>query len=141
MLEFVLILNVVWFAAGFHLFYLRGKVFAKVVVPKEQRDTPVFDVLIQSGKFLGGFNLAFATLNVLLLMNQSEFDTETQWTILLFVNAVAHGTQFAFNVPIAIQNRQGTGVWQVFKGLMFFIFVTDFSLMAFNGILAAIYLL
>ena len=60
-------------------------------------------------------------------------------SILLLVLAVAHGSQFAGNVPIALQNRRGEGVWNVFKGLMLFIFVIDFTLMTLNAALAAMY--
>ncbi|OUS30482.1 hypothetical protein A9Q99_05875 [Gammaproteobacteria bacterium 45_16_T64] len=141
MLECILVLNAIWFAMGFNVFSIRNKVFAKLVVPREQRDTPVFDVLAESGRFLGGFNLAFSLLNILLLMNLSEFDKDIHWAILLLVNSVAHGTQFAFNVPIALKNRQGGGVWQVLKGTMLFIFVNDFLLMVFNAIFAACYFL
>ena len=139
MLEFLLVLNAVWFALGFHTFYVRRKVFAKVIVAKEHRDTPVFETLIDTGRFMGGFNLAFSVLNILLLFNLGAFNEDTQWAILLFVNAVAHGSQFAGNVPIALQNRRGEGVWNVFKGLMLFIFVTDFALMALNAVASAVY--
>ena len=138
MLDVVLVLNALWFAAGFHLFAIRGRVFAKIVVARDHRDTPVLETLVASGRFLGGFNLAFSVLSILLLLNTGLFDKDPQWTILLSVIAVAHGTQFAFNVPIAMQNRRGQGVWQV-KGLMLFIFATDFTLMAFNGLLALHY--
>ena len=141
MLESILVLNAIWFLMGFNVFSIRHKIFAKLVVPREHRDTPVFEVLAASGRFLGGFNLAFFALNILLLLNLDDFDKDVQWAILLFVNAVAHGTQFAFNVPIAIENRRGHGVWNVFKGTMFFIFVTDFVMMALNAILASIYFL
>ena len=137
-LQIILALNALWFFGGYHTFDTRGRIFAKIVVPREHRDTPVMETLILSGKFVAGFNLAFLVLNILLLFNISLFDKELQWVILLFVIAVAHGTQFAYNVPIALQNRHGEGVWQV-KGLMLFIFITDFTLMAFNTILAAIY--
>jgi len=53
------------------------------------------------------------------------------------VNAVAHGTQFAGNVPVALANRRGGGVWQVLKGTMLLIFVVDCALMLLNGGLAA----
>ncbi len=138
MLELVLVLNAVWYAMGFNVFSIRSRIFAKLVVPKAHRDTPVFETLILSGKFLGGFNLAFSALNILLLLNLTTFNNDLQWAILLFVNAVAHGTQFGFNVPVAIQNRRGEGVWQV-KGVMLFIFTTDFLMMLFNAALAAIY--
>ena len=122
------------------VFSIRSRIFAKVVVPREHRDTPVFETLIASGKFLGGFNLAFALLSILLLLNTGLFDQNLQWAMILFVTAVAHGTQFAFNLPVALQNRRGEGVWQV-KGVMLFIFVTDFVMMMLNGALAAGYFL
>jgi len=139
MLETILVLNAVWFLMGFNVFSIRHKIFAKLVVPREQRETPVFEVLASSGRFLGGFNLAFFVLNILLLLNLDAFDKDVQWAILLFVNAVAHGTQFAFNVPIALENRRGGGVWNVFAGTMLFIFVTDFVMMVLNVLLAGVY--
>jgi len=139
MLETILVLNAVWFLMGFNVFSIRHKIFAKLVVPREQRETPVFEVLAASGRFLGGFNLAFFVLNILLLLNLDAFDKDVQWAILLFVNAVAHGTQFAFNVPIALENRRGGGVWNVFAGTMLFIFVTDFVMMVLNVLLAGVY--
>ncbi|MBW0145906.1 hypothetical protein [Marinobacter arenosus] len=138
MLETLLVLNAIWFAMAFNVFSIRNRIFAKVLVPREHRDTPVFDVLAESGRFLGGFNLAFALLNVLLSINLEAFPTDAQRSILLWVFAVAHGSQFAFNVPVAIQNRRGKGVWQV-KGLMLFIFVTDFIMMVLNLALALSY--
>ena len=125
MLETVLALNALWFALGFHLFSIRGRIFAKVMVAREHRDTPVLETLIMSGKFLGGFNLAFSVLNILLLINTSLFDKDLQWAIILFATAMAHGSQFAFNVPVALQHRRGAGVWQV-RGPMLFIFATAF---------------
>ena len=139
MLEILLVLNALWFFGGFHTFHIRRKVFAKIIVPKEDRDTPVFQTLIETGRFMGGFNFAFFVLNVLLLLNLGAFDKDLQWAILLLVMAVAHGSQFAGNVPIALQNRRGEGVWNVFKGLMLFIFVIDFTLMTLNVALAAMY--
>lgn len=108
-----------------------------MVVPREHRESPVFETLIRSGSFVGGFNLAFCVLNILLLFNQAAFDSDRQWSILLAVNAIAHGTQFAGNVPIALENRRGAGVWPVLSGLMLFIFVVDFALMILNAALAA----
>lgn len=140
LLKIVLALNVLWFAAGFHLFAIRSHIFAKIVVPREHRDTPVMETLIRSGKFLGGFNLALAVLSLLLLLSTDLFHKDLQWAILLTGFAIVHGTQFAYNVPVFLQNRRGGGVWPV-EGLMLFIFVTDFSLMAINGGLALRYLL
>ena len=138
MFEVVLALNALWFAMGFNVFSIRNKVFAKLLVPRELRDTPVFDVLAESGRFLGGFNFAFCVFNLLLLFNLQTFPSDEQRFILLLVFAIAHGSQFVFNVPVAIQNRKGGGVWQV-KGTIRFIFVTDFLLMAGNFALAMTY--
>ena len=139
MLEVVLILNALWFFGGFHVFLIRREIFAKIIVPRAERDTPVFRTLVETGRFMGGFNFAFFVLNVLLLLNLDIFDNKQQWAILLFAIAVAHGSQFFGNVPIALQNLRGQGVWQVFKGLMLLIFVVDFTLMVFNGALSVMY--
>lgn len=139
MFELVLIANAIWFALGFHLFALRSIVFAKILVPKEHRDTPVFNMLVATGKFLGGFNLAFAVFNILILVYPDVFPDASQRAILCAVFALAHGSQFVSNVPIALQNRKGKGVWQV-KGLMLFIFVTDLVLTIANFTLVALYL-
>jgi len=55
-------------------------------------------------------------------------------------NALAHGSQFVGNIPMALKNRRGEGLWNVFKGVMLRIFVIDFTLMVFNGVLAITYL-
>ncbi len=138
MFALILLLNAIWFGLGFHLFALRNKIFAKILVPKEHRETPVFDMLAETGKFLGGFNFAFCVLNLLILITPSTFPEDSQRMILCLVFALAHGSQFLANVPIALQNRRGEGVWQV-KGLMLFIFITDFVLMMANFVMAAIY--
>ena len=138
MFEIILILNAIWFGLGFHLFALRNKVFAKILVPKAHRDTPVFDILTATGPFLGGFNFAFCVLNVLMLIYSDVFPAANQRIILCLVFAIAHGSQFFANVPIALQNRKGEGVWKI-KGLMLFIFVIDLTLMLANAVLAASY--
>ena len=137
MLEVVLLLNAIWFAMGFHAFYLRRDVFAKVVVPnKEHRSNSAYDAVVETGRFMGGFNIALSVLNVLLLINLAEFETGSQWATLLIFNALAHGSQFAGNVPMALQNRRGGGLWNVFKGVMLRIFVIDFALMILNSAVA-----
>lgn len=139
MFELLLIANAIWFGLGFHLFALRGKIFAKILVPKAHRETPAFDVLAESGKFLGGFNFALCVLNVLVALYSDIFPTSEQRFILCLFFAIAHGSQFIFNVPVALENRKGKGVWRV-EGKMRFIFVTDFSLMIANAAAAGIYL-
>ncbi|MEO0368345.1 MAG: hypothetical protein AAF197_06105 [Pseudomonadota bacterium] len=137
MLETLLVINAIWFAMGFNVFAIRNRIFAKLLVPPDQRDTPVFDILASSGRFLGGFNFAFMVLNILLLLKLAAFPTNEQRAILLFVVAVAHGSQFIYNLPVYIQNKRGLGIWQV-KGTMEFIFVTDFILMGLNAALASL---
>ena len=138
MLELLLFANAIWFGLGFHLFAIRRNIFAKILVPKEHRDTPVFDVLAESGKFLGGFNFSLCVLNLLIVFNSDVFPASEQRAVLCLFFAIAHGSQFAGNVPIALQNRKGAGVWQV-AGTMRFIFVTDFILMVANAVAAALY--
>lgn len=137
MFETILLVNFIWFSMGFNLFSMRSTIFAKIVVPKEHRQTPVFDILAHSGKFLGGFNFAFALLNILLLLNLDVFPSDAQRAILLLVFSVAHGSQFIFNLPVAIENKRGGGVWQVLTGTMLFIFTIDFTLMLLNLVFCA----
>lgn len=137
MFEFILVANALWFGLGFHLFAFRNKIFAKILVPREYRQTPVLDTLAATGPFLGGFNFAFCALSLLFLFNANVFPEEEQRAILFSVFALAHGSQFAANVPVALANRKGKGVWQV-KGLMRFIFITDFVLMVVNAAIVTI---
>ncbi|MEM9531654.1 MAG: hypothetical protein AAGA23_12100 [Pseudomonadota bacterium] len=137
MFEVLLVANAIWFGLGFHLFALRGKVFAKTLIPKPHRDTPAFNVLAESGKFLGGFNFALCVFNVVVALMADVFPAPEQRALLCAFFAVAHGSQFVFNLPIALQNRKGQGVWRV-EGLMRFIFVTDFALMLANTAAAAV---
>ncbi|GAB2902463.1 hypothetical protein ACCI51_14350 [Microbulbifer echini] len=135
--EAILVLNCIWFLMGFNVFSLRGRVFAKLLVPREQRDTPVFGILAESGKFLGGFNFSLALLNILLLINHASFSSDIQRAVLLFTFSVTHGSQFIYNLPVALKNRSGGGAWKV-RGVMRFIFVMDFAMMMIN-LLAALW--
>ena len=132
MFELLLVANAIWFGLGFHLFSLRNRIFAKTLVPREHRETPAFEVLAESAKFLGGFNFALCILNLLIAFNSDIFPASEQRLVLCLFFAIAHGSQFIFNVPIALQNRQGKGAWRV-EGTMRFIFVTDFALMIANA--------
>jgi len=137
-LNILLALNAIWFAMAFDAFYRRRKIFAKVMVPiQADRDNTAYDALVESGRFMGGFNLALSAFNLLLLFNIGGFESNAQWATLLIFNALAHGSQFFGNVPMALQNRQGGGLWRVFKGVMLRIFVIDFTLMVANAALAA----
>lgn len=125
----VLILNALWFAAGFRYFSLTPDTAAKVLAPKSVRDSPLFKTLTAAIRFLGGMNLAFSALACLLLFNISWFPEFRQRALLTLVFALAHGSQFAFNVPVALRGgRQGESFWPVLEGPMLFIFVVDGSL-------------
>jgi len=140
-LSAVLLANAVWYAMGFITFHLRRDVFGKVMVPiKADRDNTAYAALVESGRFSGGFNFALCALNICLLANLAGFETDMQWATLLGFNALIHGSQFYGNVPMALQNRRGGGLWNVFKGVMLRIFVIDFVLMTFNGLLAILLL-
>ena len=137
MLEILLALNAIWFGMAFYAFYIRRKIFGKVMVPVAgDRDNTAYEALIESGRFMGGFNHALSVLNIMLLFNLGGFNQGSQWAVLLAFNALAHGSQFTGNIPIALANRRGAGLWNVFKGVMLRIFVIDFTLMILNAVLA-----
>ena len=137
LVQILLALNAIWFAMAFDAFYRRRRIFGKVMVPiQADRNNSAYEALVESGRFMGGFNLAISALNVLLLFNIGGFETNQQWATLLIFNALVHGSQFFGNVPMALENRRGGGLWNVFKGVMLLIFVLDFTLMVANAVLA-----
>lgn len=136
-LPILLLLNAIWYGLGFYAFYVRRRVFGKVLVPiQAHRDNTAYEALVESGRFMGGFNLALSALNVGLLFNLGGFNTNRQWALLLAFNAIAHGSQFVGNIPMALANRRGAGLWNVFRGVMLRIFVIDLTLALFNAALA-----
>lgn len=125
--------NAIWFGLGFIAFYIRREVFAKIVVPiSADRNNSAYAAVIESGRFMGGFNFALSVLNLGLFFNLAGLQTPIQMSFLLAFNALAHGSQFFGNVPMALKNMRGAGIWNVFKGVMLQIFVIDFLLMATN---------
>lgn len=137
LLQILFALNAIWFAMAFDAFYRRRKIFGKIMVPTpEHRNNSAYEALVETGRFMGGFNLAISAFNALLVFNVGGFDSDAQWATLLIFNALAHGSQFFGNVPMALQNRRGGGLWNVFKGVMLRIFVIDFTLMVANAAFA-----
>ena len=136
-LQILFALNAIWFGMAFDAFYRRRAIFGKVLVPVQaDRDNTAYAALVESGRFMGGFNLALSLFNLALVFNLGGFDSDTQWATLLAFNALAHGSQFVGNIPMAIANRRGGGLWPVFSGVMLRIFVIDCVLMVANAVLA-----
>lgn len=135
----ILLFNAIWFGMAFEAFYIRRRVFGKVMVPiRADRENTAYEALVESGRFMGGFNLALSILNIALIFSLAVFDTDRQWAVLLGFNAIAHASQFVGNVPMALKNRQGSGLWNVFEGVMLRIFVIDFTLMIVNAAFALV---
>ncbi|MCY1204794.1 hypothetical protein D9M72_163270 [compost metagenome] len=136
--DIVLALNVLWFSAGAIYFGVTATSATKLLVSRPARQSPLFSTVSAAVRFLGGMNLAFAVLSGILLFNRALFPEATQVAVLMSVLALAHGTQFAANVPVALsRNGQGEPHWPVLSGLMLRIFLMDFALMVANGTLAA----
>lgn len=137
----LLVLNAVWFASAFWFFSLNSEKAATLLLAKQDRQGPSFSVLVQSLKFLGGMNLSLSILSVFCLVNiQNIVPVHTAFLLLIF--SLAHGSQFAFNIPIAIKewNKQ-PHLWSVLKGMMFFIFIMDASLFLLNLLFAVAFVL
>ena len=135
-------LNVLWFGAGAAYFGLGSSRAAKLLVHKDSRSSPLFTTLAASIRFLGGLNLAFAALAALMLFCKGLFPQDVQVAALTSVLALAHGTQFATNLPLAMREATGrASLWPVLRGGMLRIFCIDFALMSANGAAAAYLLL
>jgi hypothetical protein len=133
----VLVLNVLWFGAAFRYFSLTPETAAKLLVPKSARESPLFMTLSASMPFLGGMNLALAVLALFVLFNLPLFPDARQRALFAVVFAVAHASQFACNLPVALRGgRQGEAYWPVLRGPMLFIFVVDGVLAAANLLVA-----
>ncbi len=137
-LDAAMALNVVWFGAGALYFGVTTNSAIKGLVSRSARQSPLYSAMFAAVRFLGGLNLGFAVLAGVLLFNRALFPEAMQLAVLTTVLALAHGTQFATNVPVALsRHSQGERHWPVLRGLMLFIFLMDFSLMVANGVLAA----
>lgn len=130
----VLALNIAWFSMAFWYFTVKSVAAAKLLVPKTARESPLFNTVSASVRFLGAMNFAFALLAALVLANLSLFEDPRQRALLAAVFAAAHAGQFLCNVPIAMGGgRRGESLWDVLNGPMLFIFAVDFTLMLANA--------
>ncbi|MDI9243832.1 hypothetical protein [Marinobacter sp. CHS3-4] len=135
----VLVANALWFGAAFRVFWLKGPLTSNMLIRREERDSPLRETVIASGRFLGGMNLGFSVFSVLLILFLDHFSQPIQIFVCCIAFCVAHGSQFAGNVPPARQERRGeTPVWPVLRGPMLFIFVVDLIMAAVNGGVALI---
>ena len=133
----LLVLNIVWFSAGFWAFSLNAAKFTKLMVPRQLQQGPVYNLLVEIPPAVGGFNLAFLCLCLAMLVFSDAFAGHHSQAILFTVISIAHGTQFYFNVPNAIKDwNNNEPKWPVLKGPMLLIFIGDFSLMVLNAIAA-----
>lgn len=129
----ILVLNTLWFGAGFHFFAIKSEVATKLLLKKGQREEPYFSVINQAVKFLGGFNLALMVLSILCLSHYQHLFENPMVIGLFFVFFTAHFSQFWYNVPYAMEESKGRDVlWSVLSGRMYFIFKTDFILAILN---------
>lgn len=129
----VLALNALWFGAAFNFFSLQSRKAAKILTPYSERENILFPTLVWSVKFLGGMNLALSALAVVLLFSREIFPDARQHCIFAVIFALAHGTQFAFNLPLALAERKAQQpLWKVLSGPMLFIFIVDATLTVAN---------
>lgn len=125
----VLVLNTLWFGAAFWYFCMKSASAAKILAPRSERDNILFPTIAWSVKFLGGMNLAFSVFALLLLLSRAIFPDARQNMVFALVFALAHCTQFVFNVPLALAERNARKpLWNVLHGPMRFIFIVDGTL-------------
>ncbi len=121
-----LLLNALWFGAAFWYFAVKRETAAKLLIPRSARSSPIFATMSAALPFLGGMNLAFSLLSVMLLARGDLFVAPAEQGILLFAFGTAHLTQFVINLPVAKRGgRIGESYWHVLQGPMLFIFVVD----------------
>jgi hypothetical protein len=131
--KITLILNVLWFGSAFWYFSFKHEAAAKLLIPKSQRNSPIFKTMSAALPFLGGFNLALCVLALLLFLNPILFLQDIEKIILCIVFGVAHASQFLINVPVAkAGGRIDDAYWNVLTGPMLFIFVVDAIMMVVN---------
>ncbi len=127
-----LVASAAWFGMGFRYFGFQQETAAKVLVPHEARQSPLFETTAAGVRFLGGFNAAFLLLCLILLgvvlSGAHLFEAKQERVLLLAVIGAAHFSQFAFNLPVLrAGERKDVALWPVRSGPMLFIFVMDIT--------------
>lgn len=133
----ILVFNILWFAAAFHLFSLKSIPASKMLLPREKRIEPYNAIVSHLFKFLGGFNLSLMVLSIIALINYQTLMDNQFGAALFLVFFIAHGSQFWYNVPLAMNERKNIKpIWPVLKGRMYFIFRMDLFLAVCNLMLS-----
>jgi hypothetical protein len=128
-----LFFNCIWFGLGFWSFCIRSNQYASLIVKKNKVSSEVYQSVAHSIKFLGGFNFAVAFLSMAMLLDLDLFPTGKQRFLLFSFFALAHGSQFVVNVPVANEEYHGKQAhWSVLGGPMWTIFVVDGLLCGLN---------
>ncbi|MBS2023973.1 MAG: hypothetical protein JST92_16330 [Deltaproteobacteria bacterium] len=120
----VLAVNVLWFGLGFRLFSLQPRRAIRLLVPADAREERTYKALVEALPFLGGMNLAFAVLSLYALVPMLR-GAAISVSLVLLACGLAHGSQFAANLPPLLRGgRAGGASWDV-RGPMRFIFIVD----------------
>lgn len=134
----VLLVNALWFLAGFVQFTLKERSTVRMLVARPQRDDALVPTLAASVRFLGGMNLALAVLATICALSRSLFAGPADRAVLFAFFALVHATQFGCNVPVLRARRRAPNAyWPVLSGPMRFIFIVDGSLAVTDLVLAA----
>lgn len=127
------LLNALWFAMGFRLFFLNSRQAAKLLLAPDKREEPYFSVLAEACKFLGGMNLALSMLSIFCIYFLDSLLSLPLASGIFIALGLAHFSQFWVNLPHALKERKGEqAIWPVLRKTMRFIFVVDFLLAAAN---------
>ena len=130
---FILTFNFLWFLAAFKTFALTPSKTTRMLRPDLPRDDEKTKLVVPTLPFLGGMNLALFSLNALSLYYLQKSFHEPLLTIVYVVSALAHATQFGFNLP-HVRGLSKGAPWDVLVGPMKFIFIVDFLGFVWNAI-------
>lgn len=136
-------INILWFGIAFVSFGPLSARTTRALTPRSKRSQPAAEesspkrmsTTQATMRFLAGFNLGFLVLAATQLVRwQSDGAFGFGWDV-FFACAVAHATQFAYNVPFAVQGGyKGGAPWNVLKGPMRYVFFMDLFCLIINGL-------